>query len=136
MKSVLDFVISHWLAITAFMSIFWGLRGAYLDYRARMDGYIMTKMEDPPWYTRGGFLFIWSTYQFILNFTGSVVGWCCLYILVMRIQPNLLRSLDLSDFFLLVFSFLGITGLLPQSFYGIVGSLEKLAEIVTGRLLK
>ncbi len=136
MMLVLNFMIVHWLAITAFMSVFWGLRGAYLDYRARTEAYILTKSEDPPLRAKAEFLFVWSSYQFIFNFTGSLVGWCCFYILVTRMQPGLLRNLDLSDFFLLVFSFLGITGLLPQSFYGVVGSLERLAEVVTGRLLK
>jgi len=136
MKTVLDFVIVNWLILTMIMSVFWGFRGAYIDYRSRSNGYVLNNNDNPPLIVKAGFVILWSTYQFILNFTGSLAGWCCLYILVMKIQPNFLQNFGLNDFFLFFISFMGITGLLPQSIYGIVCSLEKLTGGITAKLLK
>lgn len=131
MKIVLDFLIRYWLPIATIMSLFWGIRGVYLDYGNRIDGFVSLNRRPRRFYI----LFNWSIFQFIFNFAGSFAGWCCLYLLILRLQPNLLKDWNLSDFMLFLLSFLGITGLLPQSFYGLVESLERLAAAAINRLL-
>lgn len=139
MKYVIDFLIDHWGMIATIMSVYWGVSRAGLDYVARI-GLLMENRalnnQDLKWFDKFGIFFNWSIYQFIFNFVGSFLGWCCVYLLLIRIQPCLLRTFDLTDFILFLFSFLGITGHLPQSVYGLVRSLERLAEIVSNKLAK
>lgn len=128
MQSVMCFVINYWLILALIMSLFWGISRAYLDYYSRRL-----------WPEPGGrikILLNWSTYQFIFNFTGSFLGWCCLYILIMRAQRNISMNFDLTDLVLFIISFLGLTGHLPQSLYGLVESLGRLADVVANKLSK
>ncbi len=132
MKPVLDLIMSHWLVIAVGMSLFWGIRGAYLEYVDRTDDFIL-RVDKPH---RLHSLLNFATFQFIFSFVGSFAGWCCLYILILRVQPNLLRNLDSSDFVLFLLSFLGIAGILSQAIYGLIKSLGKIAAIGIDKLVK
>jgi hypothetical protein len=100
------------------MSLYWGIRAVVLFEKSRG--------------------FWWQSYQFIFNFIGSFGGWCCLYVLLIRVQnfKGEFQSVSGGDIFLFLVSLLGLTGHLPQSVYGTVESFSKIAEKATDKLIK
>lgn len=121
MEGLLKTIIDQWLVPAIVMSIFWGIRGVFLFGRK------------PSWRNR----LFWSTYQFIFNSVASMAGWCCLYALAVRAHARLpeLRGFNFGDILLFIFSLLGLTGHIPQIFYGFVISFEKLGEAVTKKIV-
>ena len=86
-------------------------------------------------YPQLGTFFIWS-YQFIFNFVGSMAGWACFYALIVRVHacyPGM-KGFNLGDIVLFIFSVMGLTGHLPQAFYGIVESFGALASAAAKKI--
>ena len=132
MQVVLNFIKNYWLTLAIIMSLFWGIRGGYLDFAHRRDNFILELNRTHNIYS----LLNWATYQFIFNAIGSFAGWVCLYILVTRVEPAMFGKLEVTDLVLFIISFLGITGLLPQTVYTLMGSVGRLAEAVINKFLK
>jgi hypothetical protein len=66
----------------------------------------------------------WKFYQLWFNFAGSLFGWLALYALrIELVQPSLSRT----EFLLFFIGFVGITGHLPYTTYGLITSIEKVA---------
>ncbi|MBI5591355.1 MAG: hypothetical protein HY881_12820 [Deltaproteobacteria bacterium] len=128
MDYLLSWIMKYWFSLTSVMSLYWGFRGGWMEYWKCKQ--LMNR--EPTLFTS----FVWITYQFIFNFVGSVMGWCCTYVLIDRIQNNFPMSLNISDFVLFFISFLGITGHLPQSLYGIVVSIGSLMNAATNKIVK
>jgi hypothetical protein len=127
MDALLSIIIKYWFLLTSVMSLYWGFRGSWMEYWNRKGAI-----------NRETTLFIsvvWITHQFIFNFVGSVMGWCCAYFLIDRIQNNFPMDLNTTDFVLFILSFLGITGHLPQSLYGIVLSMGNLINAAAKKLV-
>ncbi len=106
-------------------SIFYGIRANFVD-TIEYDGK----------YSKTAKIFN-SIYIFIFHFLGSFTGWVLLYGLVLRLEslyPSSMNQLKLVDFLLLLFAFLGLTGHLPQSMYGLVLSFSKLVESMVKKL--
>lgn len=111
-----------WLTLSILVSIFWGVRSAFLFVNTPKCG---LSEQFPRW----GRFFIYS-YQFIFNFVGSMAGWACFYILVVRVSiyyPSM-EGFNVTDLWLFIFSVIGLTGHLPQSTYGLVESFSKFAN--------
>jgi hypothetical protein len=71
----------------------------------------------------------WKSYQFWFNFAGSLFGWFALYALRTELtRPNLSRT----EFLLFFIGFVGITGHLPYTTYGLITSIEKVATKAIG----
>jgi hypothetical protein len=115
MESVASLLKNNWLLLASLSSIFWGVRSAYL---------FGTKAASC-WTS-----FFVRSYQFIFNFVGSFAGWCCLYVLLLRINNVALATHDFTggDVLLFLLSLFGLTGHLPQATYGLVQAVESLAQ--------
>lgn len=122
MESVTLFLRLHWLWLAVAFSLFWGFHGSY---------FFAGKISRP-WV--GSILRI--TYHFVFNFVGSFTGWACLYVLVFRLNGQALwtREFTGGDVTLFLLSFLGLTGHLPQTIYGMVQAVELLAKKAIERL--
>jgi hypothetical protein len=115
MESIILLLQRYWLLLATAFSLFWGIRSAYL-FRTNMPSH--------------GAKFFIASYQFLFNFIGSFAGWCCFYVLLVRINGQPLSTRDFSggDVVLFVVSLLALTGHLPQATYGIIQAVESLAQ--------
>ena len=139
-ECTLSWIQRHWNILAYGSSIFWGFRGAYL-----FTGRIALKNDPQFGKIENWIIFrilrflLWSIYQFIFNFVGSLAGWGCLYLLTARIQvaagSYTQLTLSWSDCGLFFFSVLGLTGHLPQALYGLVVSLGNLADIAVKKTI-
>ncbi|MBU0846014.1 hypothetical protein KKH23_02335 [Patescibacteria group bacterium] len=78
-------------------------------------------------------------HNFFVNFTGSAIGWMCLYLLYKDIFSSGITNINLDNInfghALLVFiALLGIWGILPHTFWGLASSAKYMAEKALGRL--
>ncbi len=118
-----DIIVTVIFKISLFFSIlfsvFFGVRANYVDK-------IKYKGEHPCIAE-----YLNAVYNFIFHFLGSFTGWVLLYVLVLRIKPlypDEMNQIGLMDVLLLLITFIGITGHLPQSTYGFVSSFKNLAD--------
>ena len=128
MKKLAQLMLKLWIIPASVMSLFWGLRSVCL-FTGNPDSLFKNKL---PWIGK----FWIGSYQFISNFFGSFAGWCCLYVLLIRLQINYpnLDYVNIMDLLLFVFSLLGLTGHLPQLIVGFVGSFSKIIEAVVKKI--
>ena len=128
MKELTQLMLKLWLIPASIMSIFWGLRSVCLFTK---DSPSLFKNK-VPWIGK----FWIGSYQFISNFVGSFAGWCCLYVLLIRLQSNYpnLDYINLMDLFLFIFSLLGLAGHLPELIVGFVGSFSKIIEALIKKI--
>ena len=117
MENLIKFLIAWWLWFAIGMSLFWGIRGTILFEKRN---------------------FWWKSYQFIFNSVGSLFGWSCFYVLLVRTQNNMPQFQDFTggDFILFVVALLGLTGHLPEVTYGFVKGFAEIAKMVTEKLTK
>jgi len=128
MKELAQLILKFWIIPSLIMSIFWGIRNVCL-FTEDSSSLLKSKL---PWIGK-----FWSgSYQFISNFVGSFAGWCCLYVLLIRLQINYpnLDYVNMMDLLLFIFSLLGLTGHLPQLIVGFVGSFSKIIEAVVKKI--
>jgi hypothetical protein len=120
MECLIKIIINHWWWMAVGMSLLWGIRGVALSASTRES-----------WRK-----FFECSHQFIFNFIGSMAGWCCFYVLAIRLQNKLpkLQDFSLADLLLFIFALLGLTGHLPQTICGLLGSFEKLGKAVAKKI--
>ena len=74
-------------------------------------------------------------YSFFFNFAGSMAGWLLLLALYARIRSDTaLSSLGWADLVLGLLAFVGISGHLPQTAYGLVLSVSRLVDVLAERI--
>ena len=78
----------------------------------------------------------WTFHQFWLNFTGSVVGWLCLWFVGAKVLACLSgtfpTSIDAWDALVAFFAFVGVTGYLPATAVALVQSIGALIGKIPG----
>ena len=78
--------------------------------------------------------------QFIFNFMGGFFGWICLYIFARKNLNVFDCDIDFSfnwpDLFLFVFSFLGLSGYLPQTILSVTNAFSSLLAVLADKLDK
>jgi len=126
------FIIEYWEWLAYTFSLFWGVRGAVLDYSVRYQTELIINKGNWNWKDTCKIVFLWSSFQFIFNAIGSLAGWYCTYILLSRFNISVVAyNPSLTDLILFVMAFLGITGLLPQTVYGLVESIKWLTMYIS-----
>ncbi len=122
------------IGISIVMSLLWGFRGVILHVRDPIFS-LPEKDRSPEIYFlrhkhKKASIFFVKTYQFLFNFIGSLFGWGCFYILLLRFDKYFtdLSYFTFGDIFLFIFSLLGLTGHLPQIIYGFVESFSTLTK--------
>jgi hypothetical protein len=145
------FIGKTWTFVALVLSIFWGLRAVFYN-----DKYIYKKEKNISGqidiYRNGETVsvnklhhfLVNQSYEFIFHFIGSMAGWICFTVLLIRLRDELypiilpgchqLSGFNINDLLLFVFALLGLTGHLPQAFYGFVKSFGKLAESVANKI--
>ena len=74
-------------------------------------------------------------YSFLFNFSGSLAGWFFLLALWTRARSDkALSALGWVDLVLFLFGFVGITGHLPETAYGLVKSIGRLVDVAADRI--
>lgn len=118
--------LKYWLGLAILFSAFYGVRANFVD-PIGYDGRYKKTVK-----------ILNAVYSFIFHFLGSFVGWFLLYCLSVRINSlsTNMNQLESIDILLLLFGFLGITGHLPQTLYGLVSSFGKVAESIANRIAK
>lgn len=134
MRTFLD---EHWFGLAIAMSLFWGLRSAFLMTEKPHHGVTKGRFIWADACPCLGIFFI-ASYQFLFNFIGSMAGWGCLHVLLVRVrtQTDLFGNIGAVDFFLFLFSVIGLTGHLPQTLYGFVVSVGKVGESLVNAATK
>jgi len=118
----------HWFYIGLFFSTVWGWRSGFLFIETPTTGWSHKHPKQAAFW-------MWY-YHFVFNFVGSMAGWGCFYILVVRvhsIEPGL-KEFNWGDIILFMFSVIGLTGHLPQAFFGLVQAFGKLAEALASKV--
>ena len=83
----------------------------------------------------------WRVHQFWFNFAGSAVGWVAAWALLDTVlacaSSACANSISFSAVALFFLAFLGVTGHLPMSLYGLIGGLKefiaKLLSVIGGK---
>lgn len=80
-----------------------------------------------------------KVHNFFVNFSGSAIGWMCLYLLYKDLFSSGLADINLGRIsfghaLLLFIALLGIWGILPHAFWGLASSAKYMAERALGRL--
>ena len=138
MNNLINFFINYWLWFAFVLSIFWGTRSCILY---ATDEVVNLKDEGKKKY----FLrskhpklanFFMGAYQFIFHFMGSFAGWCCFYVLLIRIQRNIdtFSGFNSGDILLFFLAVLGLVGHLSMVIYGIGNSFENLINTLTKKI--
>jgi len=80
----------------------------------------------------------WKVHQFWFNFTGSLIGWFLLWLLIQKVwlgmQTFSLSQIGILDIVILLISFIGITGYLPFGIASLLQSLKELTQKFLGLL--
>ena len=140
MNNLISFTVEHWLFLALGSSLYWGARSLFLFTRDPQPQ-LLSERPNRIYFLRRqcpclGTFFI-ASYQFTYNFVGSMVGWCCLYVLLIRVQPlQTTTVLGSGNLALLFLAFLGVTGHLPQATYGLVGSFGRVGEAIINKVSK
>lgn len=83
----------------------------------------------------------WKVHQFWFNFVGAAVGWVAMWTVLGSLfvcaNGNCTDSISVSSALLFILAFLGVTGHLPMSLYGLIGGLKefvsKLLSVIGGK---
>jgi hypothetical protein len=83
----------------------------------------------------------WKVHQFWFNFLGAAVGWLAMWAVlgsvVVCATGNCTNSISISSALLFILAFLGVTGHLPMSLFGLIGGLQefvaKLLSVIGGK---
>jgi len=140
MEIIIKILKSQWIMLSILFSLFWGVRSVYFFTTNPAKNLTGEQSSRFPFLRicpcLGGFFI--ASYQFVFNFVGSFAGWCCLYVLLVRIEAQTIEKINFSggDVLLFIGSLLGITGHLPQALLGFVESFSKIAEKATDKLSK
>lgn len=118
------------LVIGTLFSLFYGIRSYFIFSLRTLD------KKDREAYEKSISL---KVHNFFVNFTGSAIGWICLYLLYKDLFSSGLKNFDpqkigLGHLFLVLIAFLGIWGILPLTFWGLASSAKYMAEKALGRL--
>jgi len=117
------------LVIGFSFSFFYGVRSYYIFTFRTID-----KIEKERYKT-----ITMKVHNFFVNFSGSVIGWMCLYLLYKDLLSSGLADVNLGKIsfghaLLLFIALLGIWGILPHTFWGLASSAKYMAERALGRL--
>ena len=118
------------LVIGSFFSFFYGVRSYYIFTLRTIDKIERERYEKS---------ITMKVHNFFVNFTGSAIGWVCLYLLYKDLFSSGLADVNLGKIsfghaLLLFIALLGIWGILPHTFWGLASSAKYMAERVLGRL--
>lgn len=129
MNTLIELLQKYWIFLSMTMSLFWGIRSAFLYARRPHYGTLAEHFISENKYLGWGYFFM-ASYQFLFNFIGSMAGWFCFHMLLMRLRPQegMLLVLSAADFFLFLFAVIGLTGHLPQTLYGFVVSVGNIGD--------
>lgn len=109
-------------ALGAVFSMFYGLRAC--------EAFEVPKCDERP--------IGWKVHQFWFNFTGSAFGWAGLWFLMRRawslVASGSTGDFTASDWALVAFTLIGITGHIPISIASAIGGFKSLAQKATGFL--